>query len=74
MNQIANIANNLNQGCVCKTLDRDELRQDLERDISLQGLTLGISQAQPHLFSDSAVYLSQSSYLRIKVLLPPLNG
>ena len=66
MNQIANIANNLNQGCVCKTLDRDELRQDLERDISLQGLTLGISQAQPHLFSDSAVYLSQSSYLRIK--------
>ncbi|HOZ66403.1 MAG TPA: hypothetical protein PLH13_03105 [Burkholderiaceae bacterium] len=73
MNKYNNIANTLNQGCTCQTLDRDQLRQDLERDASLQGMALDISQEQPHLFSDSAVYLSQSSYQRIKSVISAIE-
>jgi hypothetical protein len=61
-----NIADALNHGCMCKTLDIDQLRQELERDPSLQGLTSGIATEQPHLFSNSVVFLSQSTYLSIK--------
>ena len=61
-----NIADALNHGCMCKTLDVDQLRKELERDPSLQGLAKGIATAQPHLFSNSVVFLSQSTYQAIK--------
>jgi hypothetical protein len=60
-----NIANTLNHGCICKTLDVDQLRQELERDPSLQGLASGIATAQPHLFSNSVVFLTQATYQAI---------
>ena len=60
------IADALNHGCMCKTLDVDQLRQELERDPSLQGLASGIASAQPHLFSNSVVFLSQTTYQSIK--------
>ena len=60
------IADALNHGCMCKTLDVDQLRQELERDLSLQGLASGIATAQPHLFSNSVVFLSQSTYQAIQ--------
>jgi hypothetical protein len=63
---LMNIADALNHGCMCRTLDVDQLRQELERDPSLQGLASGIATAQPHLFSNSAVFLSQSTYQAIK--------
>lgn len=61
-----NIADALNHGCMCKTLDADQLRKELERDPSLQGLAKGIATSQPHLFSRSVVFLSQSTYQAIK--------
>ena len=61
-----NIADALNHGCMCKTLDVDQLRLELERDLSLQGLASGIATAQPHLFSNSVVFLSQATYQAIK--------
>ena len=63
---IMNIADALNHGCMCKTLDVDQLRKELERDPSLQGLASGIATAQPHLFSNSVVFLSQTTYKSIK--------
>ena len=60
------IADALNHGCMCRTLDVAQLRQELERDPSLQGLASGIATAQPHLFSNSVVFLSQSTYQAIK--------
>ena len=61
-----NIADALNHGCMCRTLNVDQLRQELERDPSLQGLASGIAAAQPHLFSNSVVFLSQTTYQAIK--------
>lgn len=60
------IADALNHGCLCRTLNVDQLRLELERDPSLQGLASGIATAQPHLFSNSVVFLSQATYLAIK--------
>ena len=60
------IADALNHGCMCRTLNVDQLRLELERDPSLQGLASSIATAQPHLFSNSVVFLSQTTYLAIK--------
>ena len=61
-----NMADALNHGCMCRTLDVDQLRKELERDPSLQGLASSIATAQPHLFSNSVVFLSQSTYQSIQ--------
>ena len=63
---LMNIADTLNHGCMCRTLDVDQLRKELERDPSLQGMASGIATAQPHLFSNSVVFLSQSTYTSIQ--------
>lgn len=63
---VMNIADALNQGCMCRTLNVDQLRKELERDPCLQGLASGIAQAQPHLFSNSVVFLSQNTFQAIK--------
>ncbi len=68
-----NIADALNHGCMCKTLDVDQLRKELERDPSLQGLASGIATAQPHLFSNSVVFLSQSTYQAIKTAITAIE-
>lgn len=61
-----NMADALNHGCMCRTLDIDQLRKELERDPSLQGMASSIATAQPHLFSNSVVFLSQSTYQSIQ--------
>ena len=60
------IADALNHGCMCRTLNVDQLRHELERDPSLEGLASGIATAQPHLFSNSVVFLSQSTYQAVQ--------
>ena len=60
------IADALNHGCMCRTLDVDQLRKELERDPSLQGLASSIATSQPHLFSNSVVFLSQTTYQAIQ--------
>ncbi len=60
------IADALNHGGMCRTLNVEQLRKELERDPSLQGLASGIATAQPHLFSNSVVFLSQSTYQAIQ--------
>lgn len=52
------IAEALNHGCMCHTLDTTRLQLELERDPSLTGLAGGIALNQPHLFSDSVVFIS----------------
>ncbi len=55
------MADALNHGCMCQTLNATRLQQELERDPSLTGLADGIAQAQPHLFSNSVVFLSSTT-------------
>lgn len=47
----------LNLGCQCRTLNVEQLRDELETDASLRGMTQELAQTHPHLFSASAVFL-----------------
>ena len=55
-----NLAEALNQGCACQTLEPSRLREQLESDPMDQGLTARLAQSHPHLFSASAVFLDAS--------------
>ncbi len=48
----------LNRDCHCLTVDRQRLREALESDPALRGLHHVIGSTRPHLFSDTAVYVS----------------
>jgi hypothetical protein len=48
----------LNRDCHCLTVDRRRLRESLESDPALHGLYQEIGKTRPHLFSDTAVYVS----------------
>ena len=52
-----NLADALNLGCMCRTLSPDRLREQLETDPSLAGLTQQLAASHPHLFSETAVFL-----------------
>ncbi len=50
----------LNRGCYCRTLNQDLLRELLESDPGLAGLSQNIVQTRPHLFSSTVVFLTRS--------------
>lgn len=52
-----NLADAMNLGCVCRTLNPQRLREQLETDPSLHGMTHALAQSHPHLFSHTAVFL-----------------
>lgn len=54
------LAQALNRGCYCRTLNTEKLQQQLETDASLAGLAHTIAQTRPHLFSSTAVFLTQT--------------
>jgi hypothetical protein len=49
----------LNRDCFCRTLDKGRLREQLEADPSLTGLTNHILQTRPNLYSNSVVFVSK---------------
>ncbi|MGB7947519.1 MAG: hypothetical protein WCH75_07550 [Candidatus Binatia bacterium] len=49
----------LNRGCVCRPLDPDRLRRELEAEPSLAGLHEDIARTRPHLFSAMAAFMSR---------------
>lgn len=53
-------ADALNHGCFCRTLNPEQLRQEIERVPSLQGLMQTIWQTRPHLFAATAVFLTDA--------------
>jgi hypothetical protein len=55
-----NTVEGLNLGCFCRTLNPDILREQLEADASLVGLTQHIAQTRPHLFSSTVVFVSSA--------------
>ena len=52
-----NLADTLNLGCLCRTLNPAALRAQLEADPRLAGLTQQLAGSHPHLFSQTAVFL-----------------
>lgn len=63
----------LNQGCYCRTLNPDRLRQHLESDPCLVGLTQHIAQTRPHLYSATVVFLSQAVHEQITQAIAALE-
>jgi hypothetical protein len=60
-----NSASSLNRECFCRTLDRDKLLQSL----SGKQLQQNLLQAHPHLFSDTAVFISPRDHERMQALV-----
>lgn len=56
-----NLADTLNLGCLCRTLNAGELRAQLEADPRLAGLTQQLAVSHPHLFSQTAVFLDPTT-------------
>lgn len=52
-----NLADALNLGCACQTLETSRLQKQLETEPALSGLTARLAESHPHLFSRSAVFL-----------------
>ncbi len=60
-----NLADALNLGCACQTLETPRLREQLETGPALAGLTARLAQSHPHLFSRTAVFLDPSVMAQI---------
>jgi hypothetical protein len=52
------LAQALNRGCDCRSLDPERLRQQLEAEPSLLGLAAEIQRSRPHMFSATAVFMA----------------
>ena len=61
-----NLADSLNLGCVCSTLQPDLLRQALDVGAGLPGTALELATSRPHLFSATPVYVSAADYARME--------
>jgi hypothetical protein len=53
-----NMADTLNLGCLCRTLNPGMLREELELQPALRGLADQIAAGQPNLFSATQVFIS----------------
>lgn len=58
-------AETLNQGCFCRTLNVNRLREQLESDPSLKGMRAHITATRPHLFSSTVVFISRETQQKI---------
>jgi len=52
-----NLADTMNQACLCRPLSPQRLQEQLETDPSLHGMTAALTSTHPHLFSQTAVFL-----------------
>jgi hypothetical protein len=57
-----NFADALNHGCICRTLDAQRLREQLEHDPGLSGLAQSMALTHPNLFSSTVVFLSSATF------------
>lgn len=63
----------LNQACLCHTLNRAALQGELEKAPALTGLYAQIQTSRPHLFADTSVFLHNSLAQRISTLVSLLS-
>ncbi len=55
------LSDDLNQNCICLQPDATRLRDEIERDPALSGLSSRMAIAQPHLFSNNVVFVSDAT-------------
>jgi hypothetical protein len=66
-------AETLNRDCFCRTLNIGRLREQLESDPSLQGMTDNILQTRPNLFSSSVVFISLAMQRQISATVAAIE-
>lgn len=66
--------NSLNGACACRTLDPDRLRAQLESEESLAGLAAEITRTRPHMFSATAVFISQQQLERMAAIIAAVEN
>ncbi len=66
--------NSLNGACACCTLDPDRLRAQLESEASLAGLAAEIGRTRPHMFSSTAVFISQLQLERMAAIVAAVEN
>ena len=57
-----NLADTLNLGCACRTLDAQQLRNELETTPALSGMVDQLALSHPHLFASTAVFLDPQTH------------
>lgn len=57
-----NLADVLNLGCACRTLDHQQLRAELETAPALHGLADQLALSHPHLFAATVVFLDPQTH------------
>jgi hypothetical protein len=68
-----NIAEALNHGCFCRTLDPQRLQAQLEASPSLHAMAQGLAQSHPHLFANTVVFLSNAMVQSIEETVATLE-
>ena len=63
----------LNRDCYCRTLNKERLREQLEADPSLQGLTDKLLKTRPNLFSSSVVFVSEKVQAQISSVVAAIE-
>jgi hypothetical protein len=66
--------NSLNGACDCRTLDPDRLRAQLESGDALAGLAAEITRTRPHMFSATAVFISQQQLERMAAIIAAVES
>jgi len=66
-------ADALNRDCFCRTLNRRQLRVQLEATPPLHGLTAQIQATRPHLFANHVVYVSKTVQAQIEALVAAIE-
>lgn len=61
-----NLAESLNLGCACRTLDAQQLRTELETTPALAGLVDRLALSHPHLFASTVVFLDPQTHEEIR--------
>jgi hypothetical protein len=69
-----NLPARLNRECLCVTVDHDRLTAALESDPTLAGLGEAIRRERPHLFTDTAVFLSAGQVARMAEVVRVLEA
>lgn len=66
-------AETLNRDCFCRTLNTDRLREQLERDPTLNGMLADILQTRPNLFSSTVVFMASEMQRQISATVAAIE-
>lgn len=67
------LADALNHGCRCQTLDAAQLQRELGRDAGLRDVADTLAVTHPHLFSNTAVFASQATVQAVQAAVAALE-